>query len=858
AYLANTLGGAVGVLLGGFVFVGAFGLPGTLAAAASLNLLAACGVLVATGGRWELANTDAVVDPGVVPDEGDGEIPRPLFVGLLGVAFGTAVASFAYEIGWIRMLALLLGSASHAFEIMLSAFILGLAGGAYLIRRRADAHARPLVLLGRVQWLMGAAALATLPVYMQGFDVVAVLVDALHDREGGYAAFNLMRYGLAAVVMLPATILAGMTLPLITGTLMRRGAGEEAIGRVYAVNTLGSVLGAAAAGLVLLPLLGLRGLIVAGAALDMGLGVWVLRMAVTPADASSRRAPWGFAAASVGLCAFMVSAVHLDPVVLTSGAFRLGEMPRGEEREMLFYRDGRTSTVSVQLDPNSGVVVLATNGKPDASLGPRWFVPGRDTVLSRPISARRDETTQLLLPLFGLAYRPDARKVANIGHGSGMTGHLFLASPVLERMVTIEIEPAMVEASTAFLPANQRVFDDERSYFVLDDARSYFSYRDERFDLIFSEPSNPWVSGVSSLFTREFYRTAGRYLADDGIFVQWIHLYEITDDLVLTVLAAMAEEFPYIEGYLVGDADMVLVAGRGGPLRAPDWSVLRWPGVEETLAGIPPFLPRHMESLRLLDRAALDPLLRGGTRVNSDFHPYLDLGAEGARFQRSFAEGIYSLAANRVDLIRTRRHELLLPPDTALPVPAVGLEPILHLALASWLRSALAAGGGIPPEEFPEWMEAMAGMRDYLLFLQLEELPGDWMTFMQSFDEVERNLHWGTAGWVDEPFYEATYRYLDAVDAPPEVRAGVDLMYGIGKWDFPRAAAAADILVGRVAMGTPWVRPTVLLDAAVLAYLETGRPDDAARALQQLRGPAGRPPDNLRMRLIDAWIEEAR
>jgi predicted membrane-bound spermidine synthase len=198
---------------------------------------------------------------------------------LLVVAFGTALASFTYEIGWIRMLSLLLGSATHSFELMLSAFILGMALGAWLIRRRSDDTEDPLRLLGGIQVLMGLAALLSLPVYLGLFDVVATMVQTFSGRPDGYAWFNAGRYGLSLVVMLPSTILAGMTLPLITGTLIRSGAGERVIGRVYGFNTLGSVAGACLAGLFALPILGLEGLIVAGAGVDALLGLWVLERA---------------------------------------------------------------------------------------------------------------------------------------------------------------------------------------------------------------------------------------------------------------------------------------------------------------------------------------------------------------------------------------------------------------------------------------------------------------------------------------------------------------------------------------------------------------------------------------------------
>src|SRR5205814_2884117 len=171
-------------------------------------------------------------------------------------------------------------------------------------------------------------------------------------------------------------------------------------------------------------------------------------------------------------------------------------------------------------DPENGEIALATNGKPDASLEVDWFRPC-DKVTARKAIAN-DSSTQTLAPLIALAHAPRARLGAVIGQGSGMSSHFLLASPTLEKLVTIEIEPEMVRASRAFYPVNRRVFDDPRSEFVIDDAKSYFAAVDRRFDLILSEPSNPWVSGVSGLFTAEFYTRVRAYLAEGGVFAQWL------------------------------------------------------------------------------------------------------------------------------------------------------------------------------------------------------------------------------------------------------------------------------------------------------------------------------------------------
>ena len=307
-YFANSLGAAGGVLLAGFALLSAAWLPGTLLVAAGCNTFVAMVAWLVTrldpeeapassqslDGTPDSAVTEAPRFTGVgdtEPEErtsatpgGAGEritrlaggAPRPLVRALLIVAFGTAAASFVYEVAWIRMLSLVVGSATHSFELMLSAFILGLALGAWWIRGRADRLADPVRTLGLVQWIMGSLAIATLPIYVFTFDAMAALLGAIEFNAAGYNVFTVVRYLFCLAVMLPATFCAGVTLPLITRILIAHGAGERAIGQVYAVNTLGSILGAATAGLVLMPLLGLKWLLVVGALLDVGLGLWLL------------------------------------------------------------------------------------------------------------------------------------------------------------------------------------------------------------------------------------------------------------------------------------------------------------------------------------------------------------------------------------------------------------------------------------------------------------------------------------------------------------------------------------------------------------------------------------------------------
>jgi spermidine synthase len=859
-YFLNTLGGAFGVLVAGFWLIGKFGLPGTSITAALLNLCAAALVMFALAGAdSEQGSAPAV--PSVVANRDSEPDAPPEWAGtglmpvLLSVSFLTAMASFAYEIGWIRMLSLVLGSATHAFELMLSAFIFGLAVGAWWIRPRADRVADPRVLLGGIQVAMGLAALATIPIYLASFEAMAFLVRLYQSTPAAYLLHNLGRYGLALMVMLPATALAGMALPVITGMLLRAGAGEPVIGRVYAVNTIGSVAGAGLAGLILMPVLGLKGLLVAGATLDIGLGIWLLALARNGSRRGSRRLA---SAVLVGLAATLTVSfgVHFDRSALTSGVYRYGFVTDAGSSEPLFYADGRTATVSAHRDTETGSLVISTNGKPDASMGRRWYVSGRDTLPVTAVEPGRDYMTQVLAPLVGLAHMPDARSAANVGHGSGMTGTTLLTSTSLERVVTIEIEPVMVQGSFVFLPANQPVFEDPRSTFAFDDAKSFFAYNQEKFDLIFLEPSNPWVSGVSSLFTREFYRTSRDFLSPNGVLVQWMQMYEMNDDLFLSVLAAIDAEFDAYRAYRVGDMDVAIIAGNSAVLPQPDWTVLNNSGVDRVMLGAPKLEAELMTALSMFDQTTFRAVLDGGVQPNSDYHPLLDVGAEKARLEGTHADGLYSFSSNRLDLSRLLAEEVQEPITFHVP-SSRGVRPFVDWGRAAWMRDGLSGGGAVPPIQFLAWSGAMINVRNFLL--EVRELPPrrGWATFVSAFERVERELNWGTTGWANEALYRLVFDFLDQYDAPDQYRAVVDFHYGLATFDWEAAAAAADILVTRVSGGERLVQPTVLLDGAVVAYLKSGRPLAAETAMQLLSPLSRREIGNLRSRLLEALIAEA-
>jgi len=658
-YFANSLGGAIGVLLSGFLLIGLTGLPGTIMTAGLINVGLALVV-------WLLArNHPASVHPAARAEARDRS--RWFYI-LLIAALVTGAASFMYEIAWIRMLSMVLGSSTHAFELMLSAFIFGLAFGGLWIRRRIRHINDPVTYVAVVQLGMGILALASLAIYGQTFQVMHGALELLTRTETGYTAFNLASHGLALLVMLPATFCAGMTLPLMTYALFREGFGEQSIGSIYAANTVGAIIGVVLSVHVLISLIGVKGLIVAGAALDIVLGIVLLGMFTRQHDK-----PLLGRAVAIGPAAILIAVfgINLDPGKMASGVYRHGRVELPADTRMLFHRDGKTATISLY-ENSAGMRTISTNGKPDASIQMNG---------GRPVA---DEITMVLAAALPLALHPGARTVANIGMGSGLTTHALLASPDIEFVDTVEIESAMVEGARGFLPRVELAFTDPRSRIHIEDAKTYFSTHGRQYDLIVSEPSNPWVSGVASLFTGEFYRSITRYIKDDGLFVQWLQIYEIEASLVASVIGALS---PYFEDYAIYNTDsanILIIARKSGELGIPREHIFADPALRNELERVGIRGMQDIQARRIGGREVLESFFRSyGTPANSDYFPFLDLHAARSRYLGRTARELNKLNEAPVPLM-----EML---DTyRFPTSAEAVTPDPYFYHSKFYRQALA------------------------------------------------------------------------------------------------------------------------------------------------------------------------
>jgi len=453
----------------------------------------------------------------------------------------------------------------------------------------------------------------------------------------------------------------------------------------------------------------------------------------------------------------------------------------------------------------------------------------------------------MFVPLVALAHMPGAKTAAVIGFGSGMTSHALLGSPTLESLVTIEIEPEMIHASRGFYPANARAFDDKRSTFVIDDARAYFAASGRRFDLIVSEPSNPWVSGVSGLFTTEFYERITHYLTPKGVFAQWLHLYEIDDALLLSVMSALSQQFPTYAIFQISNRDIIIVATTRASLPSPDWSVFQYPLLAKDLRRVWPITAHTMETLRVADSRSLMPLVRMAGTPNSDFYPILDLNAERTRFMKIDAEGFVGLASGRVNFAAMIDGHRNGPGDSYAVV--TGIPRLQAMATAAGLHSGDSRAG---PDV------AVIAARKQMLDAEMAagREPADWLVWVRSVAAIEEGIHGGMSGTADEPFYASLYAYLDRVHPPAPARAAIDFLHGLATWDYAQAARAADPLLAEVGRGQLWLEPDQLRDGAVIAKLAVGDRAGARAAFRGLISRSARTITDLRTRLLYSYIAD--
>ena len=558
-YSVNTFGAVAGVVLAGYVLLPAFGNYITIAIAVVGNLLV--GVLalaysrrfvpaeMAAGAAGPNSHRPAWHRAEEPAESAVGAGASPLGARLTVIALGVSGAvSMVYEVCWTRAISLVIGSSTYAFTAMLVAFLVGIAVGSAVYSWLAGNRRPSAAVFSMLQVGIAVTAAATLVF----FERIPELFLHFVGMSQSPSFIQLVHFVVSATSLLPFTLLIGATFPCAVAVAAHGAArvGRD-VGEIYAVNTLGCIVGSVAGGFVLIPAVGVNASIKIGIASNLLLAAVLFAPLLLPgARASMARQLWRWSPVGAALVA-AVGALFLpawDKRVMSSGpavyantylqvakVSSLTDILRSQE--LLFYRDGRSGTVSVNRSGDE--ITLRVNGKVDAGTG-------------------RDMPTQLMSGHLPMLLHREPRRVLVIGMGSGITAGAVLRHPV-ERLDIVEIEPAVLEASRYFIPIHGDVLGDARARAIVADGRNYLMTTRERYDVIVSEPSNPWIGGLASLFSTEFFHLARSRLRAGGLMVQWLQGYSLYSDDFRMIVNTFRSAFPSVTIWNTNQGDYLLV-----------------------------------------------------------------------------------------------------------------------------------------------------------------------------------------------------------------------------------------------------------------------------------------------------------
>ena len=551
-YGINTLGAVTGALLATFALLERLGADATLWAAGALN------AVVGGCALWIARTYPAVFDKQVsVARAAASEVPRLGRMLIFATAAVVGLAFLLMELVWYRMLAPLLGGTTYTFGLILAVALLGigLGGTAYALWGRK----RPPALAELALTCILEALCIAIPFALG--DQLAVLAGGLREWGAlGFGGLVLSWSVVVGIVVFPTAVVAGYQFPLLIALL---GPGARRLGLdvgwTYAWNTFGAILGALLGGFVLLPWLSAPGawqlvvvlLAVLGGGIaafswtrrgrevasakwagrQSGLAVVLAAIAASLLLATGPTAPWRHSPIGAGL-----------NVRSNLSANEIQGWMQGQRRAVRWEREGVESAVAIRVADQGPVLFL--NGKSEGS-------------------AVGDASTQIMSGMIGAILHPQPRNALVIGLGTGSTAGWLAAIDGLERVDVVELEAAVVEAANAFGPVNMNAVGHPKLHTIVGDGREVVLTTRQSYDLIFSEPSNPYRAGVASLYTREFYAGVAPLLRDGGLFAQWVQMYEVDEQTIRTIYATLGSVFAHVETWQTQRGDLLLLSSAG-------------------------------------------------------------------------------------------------------------------------------------------------------------------------------------------------------------------------------------------------------------------------------------------------------
>ncbi len=521
-YMLNIFGAVLGTFMAGFVLLPWLGITNTIYITSSTNILLGLVVVILFLSHKNLlalkgwGRREGLTDKIIYQ-----EIPS---MAALFIVFATfAISGFTaivYAIAWTRGLLLILGPSVYALNIILIILLIGLASGSLIFSRFVDRLRYKVFGLGIIQVIIGCLSIISLFLFHYLPNLFLIMFPMLSK------SYYLLLWGkfiLASLIIFLPTFFIGGAFPLMisiyAADIYRIG---SSVGKGYSLNILGGLVGSFVGAFFLIPYLGINNTIIFAVTINLILGGMILMSSAYP------RTIYKIAfliLITVMIYGEIIEKPAWDVRQMSTGVFKhansiiFGDVTNGrltsERTKILFYKEGINTTVTVMQERDN--IFLKVNGKTD-------------------VSSKRDMPTHLLSGHLPLLFGKKVERVMIIGLAAGITVGAVERYPVKDIKV-IELEPAIIEASHLFDHVNYQPLNDPRVEVIINDGRNYLEVTPESFDVIISKLSNPWTTGASNLFTREFFKLVSKRLNKDGIFCQWIQL----DGMILSDLKSLLD-----------------------------------------------------------------------------------------------------------------------------------------------------------------------------------------------------------------------------------------------------------------------------------------------------------------------------
>lgn len=655
-YFLNSFGAVIGSLFAGFFLIEAFGLRSTVYIAATMNCIIGAGIVALSFLGGDEQSRDSV--PAGPINNMAVESERVFSKQEIRIALLTAglsgFAAMVYELTWIRLLTLILGSSVYSFSLMLMAFISGITLGSYIVSKIIQRLKNLYSFLGICELAVVISMLLVLPLYQRLPYYFWVIAGMVGKTAAGYSLYVIIEFFFCFLLMLLPTIFLGMTLPLISRiTATDIGRVGKSIGSVFSINMLGTVFGSLLTGLFFIPWIGVHRSIQLGIVLSLLLATVIL---FTSQEKILKRRifpliGWGL------LFGYWIIMPEWSHQAVSFGVFRarLNSPPppsyealveRYQKTPIQYFKEGAHATVVVSgEEPDISLVI---NGKVEAS-------------------SQGDLGTQLLSGHIPVLFLPKYDSVLVIGLGSGITVGAVTQHPV-HHIDVVEISPEVKEAAALFRKHNNDALSDPRVKLTIEDAVTFLKTTKNTYNAIISEPSNPWIAGIGNLFTKEFFELAKHRLSPGGVMVQWIHLYESNNEIFGLILRTYTRVFPYVSIWMTQPNDVVLV-GSLSP------AVCDFKKMEQIIAQ--PSVAKDLDRihihhlLTLLSTQMIGPSMSRALypfgASNTEENPYLEYMAPRAFFNNEIADVCYAFDARMQSMDTTLLLHSYLSSHTCSP-----------------------------------------------------------------------------------------------------------------------------------------------------------------------------------------------